>query len=220
MNFLLIMAISASINIADTATPTLTALQNVMKPRAIAANIGEAEVLLFQNHFRNAPPNKYGYPSTGFWKGAVRATNYTATDAGVTINVNQVGVRQRYQGGDIYPTGGRKYLAIPARAEAYGKAPGEFNNLQLAFRRTGGRVQAFALVEAAATQIKLGRKNKSGQRSYDTQVTGGGVYFWLVKHVHQNPDPSVIPDRRDMMHVAKETMDDIVERVSKNGGAA
>lgn len=213
------MAISAIISIQDTATPTLTALQGVMKPRALAANIGEAEVILFQNHFRNAPPNKYGYPSTGFWKDAVRATNYTASDFGVTINVNKIGVRQRLQGGDIFPVKG-KYLAIPARAEAYGKAPGEFNNLQLAYRRTGGSAQAFALVEAAATQIKLGRKGKNGQRSYNTNVTGGGVYFWLVKSVHQKPDPTAVPHESEMLQVARETMDRIVERVSKRGGAA
>lgn len=213
---LIFMAISLLVNISDTATPALTALEGALDKRAIAANVGEAEVGLFQRHFANAPGNKNGWPTTSFWPRAARATNWQAFENGVLINVNQQGVRQRYAGGDIFPTAGHQYLTIPARAEAYGKTAGEFNNLKAAFSRG----HAFALVEADATQVKIGRKKKDGTRSIGQGDTvGGGVFFWLVKSVHQNPDPTVIPDERDIAQVAMDTINDIVDRAS-NGGAA
>lgn len=212
------MAVTISIKVTEnTARPALVALQGVMTVKQLSKNVGEAEVILFQSHFRNAPANKMGFPTTGFWKQAVRATNYQATDAGAVISVNQVGVRQRLLGGEIHPVNG-KYLAIPARAEAYGKSPKEFDNLIVAFK---GR-QPYALVEAAATKVKLGRKSRgtAGVRSYDTESTGGGVYFWLVKSVNQLPDPTAIPDEREIQQTAKETIASVIERVSKNGGHA
>lgn len=213
------MAISMLVNVQDRASSTLLALEGAMTPIALSKNIGEAEVKLFQNHFIHAPTNKYGYPTTGFWQRAARATNYTASAAGPVINVNQVGVRQRLSGGDIFPVN-KQFLAIPARAEAYGKAPSEFDNLKVAFHNTGGRREAFALVEAAASQINYA-KVKRGQVHRDFTVTqvGGGVYFWLVKSVHQNPDPTVIPDPRDIVQVAGETLDDIVQRIGRGGAA-
>jgi hypothetical protein len=213
------MAISLLVNVQDTATDTLVALDGVMTPLALSKNIGEAEVILFQNHFRNAPTNKYGYPSTGFWQRAARATNYTASNAGPVINVNQIGVRQRLQGGDIFPVEKNK-LAIPAREEAYGKAPSEFDNLTVAWHNVGGQRSAFALVEAAASQITYGKKIKGqSNRDFTTHDLGGGVFYWLVNSVHQNPYPTVIPDQRDITQVARETLDSIVQRIGKGGAA-
>lgn len=206
------MAISVYVSIQDHATSVLTALEGAMTPRALAANIGEAEVKLFQRHLLNNPPNKQGWPSTGFWPAAARAVNYQATDAGPLININQQGVRQRLLGGMVRPVN-KKFLAIPARAEAYGRAPSEFNNLKVAFGRGG----AFALVEAAASQITYGKKKKNGQRDFSVTQVGGGVFYWLVKFAEQHPDPTVIPDERDVIQVAGETMDRIVKRV---GGEA
>ncbi len=213
------MAITVLIKVTeDTAAPAIAALSGVMTVKQLSKNVGEAEVILFQNHFKNAPANKMGYPTTGFWKRAVRATNYQANDAGVVISVNQVGVRQRFLGGEIHPVKG-KYLAIPARAEAYGKSPKEFDNLTVAFGRGGRPV---ALVEAAATKLTFGRKLKgqAGKRDFSTEATGGGVYFWLVKSVHQAPDATALPDPVEIQQLARETITRVIEDVSKGTGGA
>ena len=211
---LLIMAISQLISLTDEISPFLTALEGVLTVKQIGANIGEAEVGLFQSHFQNAPANKNGWPTTAFYPRAARATNWQANDLGVVISINQIGIRQRYQGGDIFPTEGHQYLTIPAREEAYGKVAGEFNNLKVAFSRG----HAFALVEADASIIKYGKKNKKGGApDFSTDTVGGGVVFWLVKSVHQEPDPKVLPDPRDIAQVAIETVQAIVDRV---GGAS
>lgn len=205
------MAISAIVNITDAATPALDALVLVMTVKEIGSVVGEAEVILFQNHFRNAPGNKKNWPTTSFWPRAAKATNWKANDLGVLINVNQQGVRQRYVGGEIHPTAGHQYLTIPARAEAYGKTARKFDNLKVAFSRG----KAFALVEADATQITYGKRDrKSGQRSFSTDTVGGGVYFWLVKSVYQAPDPNVLPADADISSVAMDAIRDLAERVS------
>lgn len=189
------MATTSLVRIEDTATPQLAALAEVMTLRQISKVVGEAEVLLFQNHFRNAPSNKNGWPTTSFWPRAAKATTYKPTEQGPLLTVAQQGVRQRYLGGDIRPTNGHQYLTIPARAEAYGKTAREFNNLKVAFNRG----KAFALVEANATQITWGKKDrKTGNRDFHTDTIGGGVMFWLVKSVHQNPDPEVLPADADI----------------------
>lgn len=218
MNFLILMAISYAISVTDKVMPVFAGIENNFTQEKIAANIGEAEVNLFQNHFRNIGPNKYNYPTTAFWPRAAKATNWQPVAGGVTISVNQQGVRQRLQGGDIFPTDGKKYLTVPARAEAYGKVASEFSNLQLAYTRTGGSVHAFALVEAAASQLNYGKRNKAtGQRDYSATEVGGGVYFWLVKSVHQNPDPTVIPADEDIQSVAYDTAFAMFKRIA--GGA-
>ncbi len=205
------MAISAQVDITDTAGPALAGLESALSPLAVAKEIGAAEELLFKAHFENAPGNKAGYPTTDFWKDASAATNAKASPNSVVISVNQIGVRQRLQGGDIFPTGDHKYLAIPAREETYGHAPSEFDNLKVGYSRRG----AYALVENAAPKINWGKQNKAGVRDFSTEVVGGGVFFWLVKSVHQEPDPTVIPADQDIMQVASETIDAIVDRVGK-----
>jgi len=207
------MAISAQVDITDTAGPALAGLESALSTLAVAKEIGAAEELLFKAHFENAPTNKAGYPTTDFWKDASAATNAKASPNAIVISVNQIGVRQRLQGGDIFPVGDHKYLAIPAREEAYGHAPSEFDNLKVGYSRRG----AYALIENQATKINWGKQNKAGCRDFTTQVVGGGVFFWLVKSVHQEPDPTVIPDDRAIMQVAAETLDAII--VSKGGAS-
>lgn len=216
------MAVSAIISVAgDTASPAVAALLNEVAPERLHASVGEAAVILFQNHFRNAPTNKRGWESTGFWASAAKATNWKTSSVGVVINVNQVGVRQRLIGGTIRPTGSRKYLSLPAREAAYGRAPAEFDNLVLAFRNRAGKPEAFALVEAKATQITWSAKSKkTGQRKQLTrQSVGGAVMFWLVKEVTQTADPSVIPDERDITQEAREVLERIARRAGYGGAA-
>ena len=211
------MSLSVSVNVSDAATPAINALADALDERALAASVGDAEVALFQNHLRGNGTNKNGWPSTAFWSRAAQTVDWTAADTGLAINIRQAGVQQRYAGGDIHPTGGHQYLTIPARAEAYGHRAGEFSNLRVAYGRNG----AFALVEANATQSSAGRSKKSPGHGAGphADTVGGGVYFWLVKSVSQAPDPSVLPADEDIAAVARDTINGLMARVSKNGGA-
>ena len=124
-------------------------------------------------------------------------------------------MRQRYEGGEINPTSGHVHLSIPARAEAYGHVPGDFTNLRLAFHRVGGRAQAFALVEADAAQGKTNNRASSRRLLPGKDTVGGGVYFWLVDSVYQEPNPDVIPDNREFAATAKDALEDLVKQFNR-----
>jgi hypothetical protein len=131
----------------------------------------------------------------------------------VTISVNHVAARQRFEGGDIAPTRG-KYLTIPATGEAYGKRAREFNNLRFAIVQ--GRP---ALVEAEATKVRFGNRKKDGSRTVFKGETTSGLtpFFWLVRHVHQEPDRSILPSDEQIGATA---IDATKKAVLRNGGEA
>jgi len=97
----------------------------------------------------------------------------------IRIRVNQIGVRQRLLGGDIDPVRA-KFLTIPAIAETYGHRAADFGNLKIVrgpFQMYTGRLVSLALVPADWTRDK------------STPFSSAGVYFWLVRHVSQDPNP-------------------------------
>lgn len=140
-------------------------------------------------------PNQMGGARTNFYSQAARGVQQpeVLTD-GVKVSINQVGIAQRYFGGTIHPVTTR-FLTIPARAEAYGRRAGEFNNLRFAVLGAGGP----ALVKTEATEISFGRKRKKGQRTLKKGgEIGGEVMFWLRRSVTQRADPTVLPSEREI----------------------
>ncbi len=176
---------------------------------------------LCRNHLftvDNEEPNKLGGPRTHFFSAAAKSIEEPELEAGgAGFTINQVGLAQRWLGGDIEAgrgtsstTGGpTKYLAIPARAEAYGKAPGEFDDLE--FIPLGNRKGM--LVEAMQSRFIEGKKSKSGARDYHIENVGGLVMFWLVPKVHQEADPDVMPTNEDMAEAARYAMDNYLTRI-------
>ena len=206
---------SASVNIRDEISPALQSLTQAVRER-VAPAIGAAAVKLFQQNFQSLGTNKRNWPSTGFWAQAARATNYDLLVDAVVVNVNQVGVRQRLEGGEIHREGGG-YLTIPARAEASGKRASEFNNLHAVFFKTGHGFFA-ALVEANQTAVKIGKQKKDGTRTTTRGAeSGGGVMFWLVKSVTQAANPNVIPSAEAITAVAISTATGIITRAAQRG---
>jgi hypothetical protein len=170
---------------------------------------------MLRDHFFDydrSHPNKLGGSRSHFYGQAARGTTYRIDPQAIVVSVNQVGIRQRWQGGTITagmnpsrftgkPT---KYLALPAIAEAYGKRPGEFSNLTTAWGRSG----PYALVEAVATLTK-GRKVRIGKGQTVSERkksgVGGRVYYWLTPRVTQQGDPGVVPDEKEFV----ETLDKV-----------
>lgn len=118
----------------------------------------------------------------------------------VTIGIDKVGFAQRWLGGPIYAGRGvssktgklTKYLAIPASGtEAEGKTPADFPNLQFFRTPRGGGLK---LTRAIATLLDIKRSGKNkGKFKNVGSVIGDVVLFWLVDHVNQSADPSVMP---------------------------
>lgn len=178
--------------------------------------------------------NALGGKRTNFYAQAARGTSSEMRPNGFAVSVNQVGIRQRFFGGTITPKGGKKYLTIPMRAEAYGRRARDFNNLRFAMVPGIGP----ALVEANATLIRRTKKGfvpaSRGGSGYthlfgemegvkassvsggDYGNTGGGVMYRLVRKVQQRPDPSVLPSREALISgitiAGKSYMDRLTQR--------
>lgn len=186
-----------SLDITDRVSPLLRELAGFATSGELERAAEQGAVVVVRDHFfkLNAErPNQLGGRRTNFWTATGRSVSSNSQPGTVEININQVGFRQRLQGGWIRPTGGKKYLTIPAVAEAHGRRASEFSNLRFGFTENKyGNLQP-ALVEASATNLKFGRKRKDGSRKTNvTGHTGGRAIFFLSKQVFQQADPSVLP---------------------------
>jgi hypothetical protein len=183
---------STIVEITESAKPALRRLKLGLKHGAANGAVGRAVVKLVRNHFLALPPNKRGMPTTHFWRRAAKATTSQADRDSVHIRINQVGVSQRLLGGPIDPVR-VEFLTIPAIAESYGHRAGDFNSLKVvrgSFKMYTGRIVSLAL---APEDWKPNPANPGDS---------SGVFFWLVRHVTQDPDPTVLPSRRKIRHAA------------------
>jgi hypothetical protein len=196
------MSIGGQITIEkDTATPELQFLRANVTPHRMAAEVGPRATRLVQRNFltKEKTGNAKGWPTTHFYARAAEATNWQEGFGFVMISVNQIGIRQRLEGGDIKPVNAGA-LTIPAVADAYGKRAGEFNNLRFGFALdpATGKMRP-ALVEAEASQVKIGKIKKDGSRTmkHTGNTTAKIAIFWLLGGVTQKPDPTVLPSDED-----------------------
>lgn len=84
-------------------------------------------------------PNRHGLPHSNYWHKAANTVKVEPQGGSRTIvsigaenddpNEPGQGVALHYFGGVVYPTGGRKALAIPISTEVAGKNPREVNKL-------------------------------------------------------------------------------------------
>lgn len=191
--------------VTDTASPSVKELPRMASSSAALRAGGRGVRNVVVNHLRNMPPNKAGFPSTGFYKSAAdRTTQPEVEGNGVSISITQIGMRQRYFGGDINPIAG-KYLTIPAIAQSYGTRAGEFDFSNLASHYSSSLKFAFVQDEqgfmrpalvggdqgAGISGAKKTRRKKGDPPK--PPIDPGQVVFWLVRHVHQEPDDSVLP---------------------------
>lgn len=185
------------VQVTNTLTPYLTELRKLVSDRRIDEAIGQGAALAVRNHLtaRNTIPNKLGGKRTNFYAAAAKSVNVQLGTPGTSIvSINKLGLRQRWQGGWIRPRAGKKYLTIPAIAEAHGRRASEFANLRFGFAEGKSGNLVPALVEASSTQVKFGRKRKDGTRKTSvTGTSGGRAVFYLVRQVFQQADPTVLP---------------------------
>jgi hypothetical protein len=155
-------------------------------------------------------PNQLGGARTHFYAGVARSVQQPVVTAErALIDIRAVGLMQRWLGGIIRAGSGissatgalTKWLAIPARAEAYGKTPSEFNDLH--FVPPGNGHPGF-LAQNLQTEVRLGKKLRfspdlTSTTRYKAETVGGLAMFWLVKQVNQKADPSVMPTEGQMV---------------------
>lgn len=159
---------------------------------------------------------KLGAERTHFYGSAARGVQLPAVhgDDEVSVSINNVGIAQRYFGGTIEPGPGKKWLTIPAVAEAYGRPAISFNNLHFIYFRPD-------LAALAETMPKATETSATGVvRSKGARSERGRVVYWLKRSVRQEADPSVLPTDDEMTRRAAEAGLEAVEQLKANLGAS
>jgi hypothetical protein len=181
------------IHINDAATPGLERLLGrVERRRPLLAVLGRQLEASLRQHFllREGEPNKRGWPKQHFWSRIRRATalsSVTATTA--TVTVTDPALAQKIHGGTIRPRPGRKFLALPLRAEAAGRMPGS----GLFFMRTR---------RGKGLLVAAGRAGRGGPRE------SVRPYYLLVPGVTQRADPRALPPQAALHAELTQTADD------------
>lgn len=174
-----------SITVTDDTTPRLHKVAGALRRPDMRMVMGRAVATHLRRHFSQLDRNRENGmrgKRTHFY-GQVRDAvqqPQLAGGEGVKVSINHIGIAQRYFGGTIAPVSAN-WLTIPARAEAYGRRAREFSNL--AFVR-------FRADLAGLVQVGGGDKE------------GGGLFYWLVKRVTQQPDSTVLPSDQEIRDAA------------------
>jgi hypothetical protein len=179
-----------NVTILDTATPHLQELRKQMGD--VGGVIGQAGANRVKDHLRGlaSARHKGGTPAN-FYADAYRSTTWAAGRGSVTITVAKLGMSQRYYGGHIAPVRG-KYLTIPTDA-ARGRRAREFSGLRFGFAENQyGNLAPALLAPSGGATLRVFHKTK-GETGKTIRNSADQVMFWLVKHVFQRADPSVLP---------------------------
>jgi hypothetical protein len=185
---------SISFSVLDNASEAIRVKVAQCQPTRIARAIAEPLAEHWRMHLGQLPRNQHGYPSTGFWRAAEKATRGRAVGDGVLLTCDKLGVRQRLYGGTI---NGNKYLTIPLCAEAYGHLAGEFDNLVLVVIADGRKFLAQWLGDGKKPNIIIMRGKVSGKARATARVAKHldlKFMYVLKESVYQPGNPNVIPE--------------------------
>ncbi len=193
------MSLTVQVQVDDQASPSAFRIRDELGRADVRKVMGQAVAQTLKDHF-TALANDSQHHRTAASLGANRTGFYARAASGVqqpniesdgfSVSINAVGIAQRLFGGTIEPVNA-KFLTIPARAESYGKRAREFDNLKFILFPSG----LAALVD----------KNEPAHE--------GSVYFWLVKKVVQQADPTVLPSDEKLMEPAIANARAYVERL-------
>lgn len=202
------MALSIKVEVSKSVTDAPAQVAKriaALKGARLNTQIGRGVANLFQGHFISLDArraNSLGGKRTHFYGDAAEATSSSGTDAEAIVTVAQQGIRQRLLGGTIRPGAGKKYLTIPARAEAYGKRAREFKDLRFVKLKNGrGMLVAGELTGAT------GKISKKGELQFRAGSEEGVVMYWLVPSVAQKADRGVLPSDEAIRASVEKTID-------------
>jgi len=146
-----------------------------------------------QDHFAKLSGSRHrsGVPFN-FYADAARKTTGRVSGDNVIVSIDKIGIGQRYFGGTIKPTGGKKYLAIPSDAVMPGQTPKDFADHLFFFRKGNSGTAGLAL---------------RGEKKLR-------VMFWLKKSVTQDSDESVLPTPQNYFDAIAPEVDAQIARMT------
>ncbi len=200
------------VNITDGAVPEIVRLRVAAEPARLLPVAGRAAAIVVRDHLVALDEERHVDGGRHFYFQGSRSVHSDVVGTKAIVSVNQIGIAQRYFGGPIVAGAngsGKQWLTIPAREEAYGHRAGEFSDLHFVFFREG-----------LAALVQNEQSSLGGRRgSHKGETLGGGVFFWLVREVNQEPDPTVLPKAEEITGAAVAAIGDVLMRDAGRGGA-
>ena len=168
--------------------------QSRMSPERMKKVIAHAGEKVWKEHYRayyTSRPNALGAPSTGYWREVHDSVHAEITETGVTLTSRGKGLRHKYYGGIVKPSGRISdvtakpitMLSIPVHPRAHGKTIGELGGLRKFYivPFMGGPGSGYG----AGVFFRSGRT--TGRRRSDP------LYFVLKKTRKITADKNIIP---------------------------
>ena len=208
------MAAAFNIDLTDRVSPALqrliAGLEDPSDLYALMAGVAEKGTRDYIVHVaaptRHTTANRLGAQPTGYLERAANGVRGVGTqEAAEVIISGDVGIFSRTDGPvTITPKAPKKYLTLPAIAEAYGRRAGEFADLSvLIFRKRG----------SAELLLALGTEIGEGANKERT------VFYWLKKSVTLPQDRELLPSDDDYLQMAEEAADKWIEyEINRQGG--
>jgi hypothetical protein len=209
----------------DTASPLLSKLAAGARRKAeLNEAMGNRVQSLTRDHlvaYGLGHPNKLGGRRTNYWGRAAQDVMapevMSITDANATMTLSTPGITRAFQDIIVRPgtkTPGVKYLALPARAEAYGLKPREIPGLVLFWfgkGKPGGLAEGVPVTRTHDT-----KRGKAGS----TYLTPGLVMFWFAKQATQPQDRSLLPSDEAWSQAASTGAADFVQKLRQEATTA
>ena len=181
-----------TITVEDHATPGLRAMMARLRDRtALHAEMGMAVERQVARHMRDTKVpqgNRLGGTSTGFWMKAIASIKGTSDRNAARVWIPARGVALQYYGGTVRAKN-KPYLTIPISPLSHGKSVKEMGGHLYRFLSKKGN-----LILATDPNPSRGGSSKSRKpRSGPPRYRGGTPLYVLLKSVHINAHPDVLP---------------------------
>jgi hypothetical protein len=144
---------------------------------------------------RHATAERLGATPSGYWAQAAEKTTFAADAEAATVSIKQKGIGRVAHDITITPGAGKKYLTIPAIAEAYNQRAYRVAGLHAMVRWINGERRAIAMSMTQGT----------GKARTET------VWYWLVRSVTQLQDRTLLPSDEEYRLAALAGISDYID---------
>ena len=139
---------------------------------------------------RNATSRRRaGMPKSDYWADAADSMQVNMEGSKGVVTIDKEGAALHYYGGVVYPSAGKKALAIPVHPEVWDQRPAGFDP---------GR-EKLSLVWPKGEKTGTLREKKTGE-----------PYYILVAHATIPADRSVLPTEDALMDAARSAMEGVL----------
>ena len=139
---------------------------------------------------RNASTTRRaGMPKSDYWADAADSMTVTAAGNTGVVTIDKEGAALHFYGGTVYPTGGRKALAMPVHPAVWDQRPAEYDPSR----------EKLSLVWPKGEKTGTLRDKETGE-----------PYYVLMAHATIRADRSVLPEENALLDAARAAMEDVL----------